>query len=495
MFRERILSSLVTRLTLAVLAVLLLSLGLTTAFFVVQSTNEGRGAVRTFLEQSSLAVIARNRVLTSLLNAPQQHPLQRVNPRTLGLDRVLLTTWDGDRVVADTGGPGTPPATLPITYQGDKPAIGDVHIGGVDYQYLAVPLQVPEELAGGWQYVYQYRNAIFLKQVYTLEQRTLDTIANLALPGVVAVILSALAALVALRAITRPLHEMTLASERMATGDYDQYVTGSDLHDEVGQLARAFNRMAHEVKRVREMQRRFIGNVSHDLRSPLTSIIGFSQVLAESTEISPTERRAAEVIHDEAQRLSRLTMDLLDLSRLEAGQLPLNMQPLDLNELLRGIAARYHTLPNAHGILFSDTLCSGPLPVLADADRLTQIVSNLLDNAFKFSNVGGEVRLRTEQQGDRAVIEVYNSGAGIAPDDLPRVFNRFYRGDHSRSQKKGGSGIGLAIVRELVHAHGGEVTADSEVGRWVTITVSLPLSCGEEPFTKGLHKANTGAKV
>jgi signal transduction histidine kinase len=89
---------------------------------------------------------------------------------------------------------------------------------------------------------------------------------------------------------------------------------------------------------------------------------------------------------------------------------------------------------------------------------------------------------------------VYNSGAGIAPDDLPRVFNRFYRGDHSRSQKKGGSGIGLAIVRELVHAHGGDVTADSEFGRWTTITVTLPLSPGE-PFTKGLHKANTGATV
>jgi two-component system sensor histidine kinase BaeS len=90
---------------------------------------------------------------------------------------------------------------------------------------------------------------------------------------------------------------------------------------------------------------------------------------------------------------------------------------------------------------------------------------------------------------------VYNSGAGIAPDDLPRVFNRFYRGDHSRSQKTGGSGIGLAIVRELVHAHGGDVTADSAVGKWVAITVTLPLSRGEQPFTKGLHKANTGATL
>jgi signal transduction histidine kinase len=259
----------------------------------------------------------------------------------------------------------------------------------------------------------------------------------------------------------------------------------------VGQLARAFNHMASEVKRVREMQRQFVANVSHDLRSPLTSIIGFSQALTDDATITPQQRRAAEIINHEAERLYRLTRDLLDLSRLEAGRLPLSRRPLDLNDVLRDVATRYHAQPDGRGTRFVEELCGDPLPVLGDPDRLAQVVGNLLDNALKFCTPGGEVRLRSARQGGIGVVEVYNSGAGIPPGELPRVFDRFYRGDHSRAQQTGGSGIGLAIVRELVHAHGGEVTPSSEVGVGTTMTVRLPLA-PDAPFTKDLQAANTG---
>jgi two-component system sensor histidine kinase BaeS len=130
--------------------------------------------------------------------------------------------------------------------------------------------------------------------------------------------------------------------------------------------------------------------------------------------------------------------------------------------------------------------------VVGDPDRLTQVVVNLLDNALKFCNPGGEVRLTSARQGDSAVIEVYNSGAGIAPEDLPHVFDRFYRSDHPRAQQTGGSGIGLAIVRELVHVHGGAVTAASEPGRGTTLAVRLPLASAAT-FTENLQAANTDA--
>jgi signal transduction histidine kinase len=240
------------------------------------------------------------------------------------------------------------------------------------------------------------------------------------------------------------------------------------------------------------MQRQFIANVSHDLRSPLTSIIGFSQVLTEDAAIAPAQRRTAEIIHSEAQRLYRLTMDLLDLSRLEAGRLPLSKRPLDLNATLHEVAARYQALPNKRGVRFAENLCAEPLPVVGDPDRLTQVVVNLLDNALKFCNPGGEVRLTSARQGGSAVIEVYNSGAGIAPEDLPHIFDRFYRSDHPRAQQTGGSGIGLAIVRELVHVHGGAVTAASELGHGTTMAVHLPLA-STAAFTKGLQVANTDA--
>jgi signal transduction histidine kinase len=488
-------SSLVTRLTLATLAVLVLSLALTTAVFVAQVRSDDRAAAVHTLMRDKQAV--HGQVVRSLLNAATQRPLALMRPSALGIDRVLLTSWPDDQVVGDTSSSGGPPDPrtvhhMPISYHGRLEASGKTTLGGVDYEYLAVPLTLPVLFEAAAPSAPAYRNVIMLKQVTPLPARVWSALTRLALAGAIAVVVSSLAALVALRTITRPLHAMTLASERMAAGDYDQQVAGVEGADEVGQLARSFNRMAYEVRRVREMQRQFIANVSHDLRSPLTSIIGFSQVLTEDAAIAPAQRRTAEIIHSEAQRLYRLTMDLLDLSRLEAGRLPLSKRPLDLNATLHEVAARYQALPNKRGVRFAESLRAEPLPVVGDPDRLTQVVVNLLDNALKFCNPGGDVRLTSARQGGSAVIEVYNSGAGIAPEDLPHIFDRFYRSDHPRAQQTGGSGIGLAIVRELVHVHGGAVTAASEPGHGTTMAVRLPLASAA-PFTKGLQVANTDA--
>ena len=482
-------SSLVTRLTLAVLAALLLSLGVTTTVFVTQLHSDDRAAARQTLRINELAV--DKLVFAALLNATDpQRPLARIDRSRLPITRVLLTRWPDSAVVGDSasnGGPPAGPIREPIVYHGLE-ATGDVTVDGADYRYVAVPVPLDLPLATNTP----YRDIIMLQQVTALPARAWAVIRTLAQAGAIAIAVSLLAALLVLRRITRPLHGMTLASERMAAGDYDQRVAGADSSDEVGQLARSFNRMSQEVKRVREMQRQFIANVSHDLRSPLTSIIGFSQALTEDRNVTPAQRRLADIINGEAQRLYRLTMDLLDLSRLEAGRLTLSKAPLDLNAVLHDVAARYSALPNKRGVRFVDSLCGGILPVLGDADRLTQVAVNLLDNALKFCDPGAEVRLSSRRDGNSAVFEVYNSGAGIAPSDLPRVFDRFYRGDHSRAQQTGGSGIGLAIVRELVAAHGGQITADSQLGAWTVMTVRLPLVAGTT-FTKDLHAANTDA--
>jgi len=472
-----------------------LSLALTTAVFVAQVRSDDRTTAFNTLVRDKQAV--HGQVVRSLFNAGTQRPLALMRPSALGIDRVLLTSWPDDQVVGDTASGGGPPDPrtvqhMPISYHGRLEASGQTSLGGVAYEYLAVPLTLPVLFEAAMPYAPAYRNVIMLKQVTPLPARVWSVVTRLALAGAIAVVVSSLAALVALRTITRPLHAMTLASERMAAGDYDQQVAGVDSADEVGQLARSFNRMAYEVKRVREMHRQFIANVSHDLRSPLTSIIGFSQVLTDDAAIAPAQRRSAEIINGEAQRLYRLTMDLLDLSRLEAGRLPLSRRHLDLNVALHDVAARYHALPDKRGVRFAESLCAEPLPVLGDPDRLTQVAVNLLDNALKFCNPGGEVRLTTARQGGSAVVEVYNSGAGIAPEDLPHVFDRFYRGDHPRAQRTGGSGIGLAIVRELVHAHGGMVTASSELGCGTAMAVRLPLVAGTT-FTEDLHVANTDA--
>lgn len=489
-FREGIFSSLVTRLTLAVLAVLVLSLGVTTAVFVTQLQFSDRNAARHVLAQQTLAIQIRANVLKSLENNPSlatnpaNHPLARMGGLPAGVDRVLLTTWPDNVVAGDTQNDHT------VVGKPLAPVQSDAYtIGGVDYVYRVLPGLDPQVLAEF--NLPPYRTIVILAKVTPLPARAWSVVRSLALAGAIALLISLLAALVVLRAITRPLRSMTLASERMAAGDYDQHVAVSQATDEVGQLAHAFNHMASEVKRVREMQRQFVANVSHDLRSPLTSIIGFSQALTDDTTITPQQRRAAEIINNEAERLYRLTRDLLDLSRLEAGRLALSKRPLDLNDVLRDVAVRYQAPQGGRAVRFVEDLSDAPLPILGDPDRLAQVAGNLLDNAVKFCAPGGEVRLRSVRQGGTAVVEVYNSGPGIAPKDVPRVFDRFYRGDHSRAQQTGGSGIGLAIVRELVHVHGGEVTPSSELGVGTTMTVRLPLAL-QEPFTKDLQPANTG---
>jgi signal transduction histidine kinase len=311
-----------------------------------------------------------------------------------------------------------------------------------------------------------------------LQQAFSSIVPELAVAGVFAVWLTLLVVALIVRAVTRPLNSIAVASEKMAGGDYSQRVPET-RDDEIGNLARSFNRMASEVSAARDLQRQFIANVSHDLKTPLTSIIGFSQVLTEEAEAGgdPIQRRAAQVINEEARRLQRLTQDLLDLSRLEAGQLQLRRTSLDLNQLAGSAFARYAELPAAPGLAFLDQRTTAELPIWGDSDRLMQVLVNLLDNAVKFSGLPGTVALETARGRNTAILTVANTGPPIAEDDLTRVFQRFYRTDHSRASRTGGTGLGLAIVREIVVAHGGGVVARSENG-WVRLVVTLPLATG-----------------
>ncbi len=508
--RERVVSSLVTRLTLAVLAVLVLSLGLTTAVFVVQSRANDQTVALGELKAAIQPVQART--ITSLLNANAQAPLARLRLPN-GVNRVLLVSWPAGSpphsdIVADSDNDGRAPAspiplsTFPQLEAGPDIGVGQdaATIGGVDYAYIVEPVNRVTLNADVGSPIDAYRYVIALHRLRPLSDLTWNIVRQLAIAGGLAILVSLLAALLVLSRITRPLHAMTRAAENMARGDYDQQVDGAGASDEIGQLARSFNRMASEVKDAREAQRRFVANVSHDLRSPLTSIIGFSQALTDNDDMPPGQRRAAEIIHAEAERLQRLTVDLLDLSRLEAGRLPLSRRPLDLNPLLHDLAARYHAFPARRGVRFVEDLGAGPLPVLGDPDRLAQVVTNLLDNGLKFCDTGGEVRLSSCREGQAVTVRVTNTGS-IPSEMLPHVFDRFYRGDHSRAERTGGSGVGLAIVRELVLAHGGSVVAESAPGAGVTMTVRLPLidaatlpasaASDAGQFTKVLHNDNT----
>jgi signal transduction histidine kinase len=314
---------------------------------------------------------------------------------------------------------------------------------------------------------------------------------SLFLGALIALVIAIGVAILLARSIARPLAQVTAASERMATGDFDQFISVSG-HDEIGQLAASFNTMAREVGRIHQTMRDLLANVSHELRTPLTSIEGYSQAMCDGTiQTLPEYRDAASIIGEEALRMYRLVEDLLYLSRIESGQIPIDRSRVDLSELLRGCIREVQ--PQVDGAGLTVELKAEPTPpVLADAHRLQQVFVNLLDNAIRHTPRSGSIDLRTRPaaatssgrgadetgnnrlDGRWVAVEVHNTGSYIPPDHVGRIFERFYQIDQARAHGNEGSGLGLSIVRQIVQAHQGRVEVASDPTRGTTFTVILP---------------------
>jgi two-component system OmpR family sensor kinase len=302
--------------------------------------------------------------------------------------------------------------------------------------------------------------------------------------GAVALLVSLGVALLIARSVAKPLQRITIATEEIARGDYQEQLQITSP-EEVARLATSFNAMAHEVQTSRQAQRDFVANVSHDLKTPLTSIQGFAQASLDGTaDDQDSRRRAAQIIHEEADRMARLVNDLLDLARIEAGQVVMDRQPVELQALLQDCVEKAK-LRAREAQIAVQVESDRDLVVTGDRDRLAQVFGNLLDNALKHTPPGGRISLtaqsvvtqpaRPREQPRRYVeITVTDTGEGIPPEDLSRIFERFYRGDKSRTQTGKGSGLGLAIAQQIVRAHGGQIRAESVVGLGTKFTITLP---------------------
>ncbi|MCA9972010.1 MAG: HAMP domain-containing protein [Anaerolineales bacterium] len=292
--------------------------------------------------------------------------------------------------------------------------------------------------------------------------------------GLLALLLSVLLAYWIAGTVSRPLRQLAGAATAVSQGQYDQPVT-PEGPQEVRQLAASFNQMAAQVQRSQQAQRDFVANVSHDLKTPITSIHGWSQSLLDGTADTPeTQQHAAGVIHAEAERMARMVTQLLDLARIESGQFTLVRDLVDLPALLR--AALQALAPRAAeaGVQLTHDLPPAP-PIAGDPDRLTQVFTNLLDNALTHTPRNGRVHLALAAQADGGVVvSVRDSGKGIPAAELPRVFERFYQVDKARSGARRGAGLGLAIAKEIVAAHGGEIAVHSEEGLGTEFRVRLP---------------------
>jgi two-component system sensor histidine kinase BaeS len=277
------------------------------------------------------------------------------------------------------------------------------------------------------------------------------------------------------RSVVMRLRAMAEASQRIAEGRYDERVRVAG-GDELDQLAGSFNRMAEKLERTESMRRRLIGDVAHELRTPLTAIQGSMEGLIDG--VLPEEPGTYQQIHEEAGRLARLVDDLQELSRVEAGAYKLDLRPVALDDLVQIVLKRLRRQFRAKGVSLASEIPEGLPLVLADADRVVQVLANLVGNALQYTPAGGEVLVTGAAAKGSLEIAVRDTGIGIPAGQLERVFDRFYRVDKSRSrQAGGGSGIGLTIARHLVEAHGGRIWARSDgEGQGSTFTFTLPIA-------------------
>lgn len=449
--------SLTFKLVLAFLAVSLVGAALS-ALFVRAATERAFERYLSEQEQAGLAtsiatfyraqnsLIGLERYLRDLRRPAPGEPPPPPLPRVVDTNGVIVIAGPERR-------PGGPPPPPPQAGQNrGYPIVVD----GQTIAYIVTPLETPPRTPQ--------------------EERYLTATAQAILAGALAATLLAVGLGVFLaRTLTHPLRDLTTAAQSMAAGALTQDVPVRS-EDEIGQLTRAFNQMSHNLAHENQLRRQMTADIAHELRNPLVVLSGYIEALRDQI-LKPTQERF-NVLFDEVQRLMRLVDDLRTLSLADAGALSLNRRQTAPDELLAQTALLYQHRANQAGVTL-DVQTTPPLhPLVVDADRLAQALGNLVSNAIRHTPAGGRITLSAHQDNGQTVLSVSDTGEGIPPDDLPHVFDRFYRVDKARAAHQDESGLGLAIVQSIVEAHAGRVSVQSQVGHGSAFVIQLPRPSG-----------------
>ena len=271
------------------------------------------------------------------------------------------------------------------------------------------------------------------------------------------------------RAITKPLIEINNAAGIIAGGDFKKRIR-TDRQDEVGQLAKSFNEMAESLSRLEENERLFISNISHDIRTPLTSILGFASAMSDGTAPYENFSRYLNIIKDEAKRIIKLTNEMIEVNRsgLELGI-------FDINGVIRSCACKFEDEIRAKNLDFELIFADNKTMVSADTGKIERVLGNLLDNAVKYTD-NGMIKIETSLVGGKVLISVSDTGCGISENDKKHIFERFYMSDASRSEGRSGHGLGLSIVKQFILAHGENISVKSEKNKGSVFSFSLPIA-------------------
>jgi signal transduction histidine kinase len=357
-------------------------------------------------------------------------------------------------VVYDSGSAGTSGVVIGVVPSRRVANVGEARtsLDGQGYIAAAVPIAFKRQLDVAYVMLALPQGSITTAAAGDLAARLLEA-------GGAALLVAMLLILLVSRSLTAPLAKLAGAAEDIAAGHYSRRV-GIRGQDEIGKLGSAFDRMAEAVERARRTQHEFLTNVSHELKTPLTSLIGFSQALVDGSLVDETERsRAATIIHEESERVLRMAQELLDLARVEADSISMHITAVDLGGQLQQELEIVRPRADGRGLALELSVPADIPPVAADPERLHQILANLLDNAVKYAPDGSTIHALARLS-DGTIETVVSNPAGVHRPDPDRMFDRFYRADPSRSAAAGGVGLGLAISRELAAAMRGRLWAD-----------------------------------
>ncbi len=286
-----------------------------------------------------------------------------------------------------------------------------------------------------------------------------------------ALLLGAILSFLLTHMVLRPLYQMIKTAHLISEGDYSFRVQ-ADSHDEIGELANAFNHMAASLERVEQLRKDMVADVAHELRTPLTNIRGYLEALQDG--VVPPTQETFQLLLEETMRLILLVENLLELARAQAAKIRLDLEEIEISELALRALKKFDLEFKQKNILVKVQLNEARIKVPADREKMTRVIENLLKNALQYTPAAGSILVGAEGLGREVKFFIENSGPGIEARDLPFIFERFYRGEKSRSRDYGGTGIGLTIVKEILEAHGGKTGVESMPGKTL-FWFSLPL--------------------
>ncbi|MCL2372315.1 MAG: HAMP domain-containing histidine kinase [Defluviitaleaceae bacterium] len=307
----------------------------------------------------------------------------------------------------------------------------------------------------------------------TIDEMYRLTIMSLVIVGFIASIFIYLSS----RAISKPLRKINAAAAVIAGGNFEERIPVRHTSNEIDQLAESFNSMAESLQEQEKIRRVFIANISHDIRSPLTSMRGFLTAMQDGTITPSQQPRYLEIVLDESERLIKLSNNIMDINLVQDAEIKLQKTNFDINQLIRNTILGFEARATQKRLMINSHFTHPTDTVNADEDKIRRCLYNLIDNAVKFTQEGGEITIETSITGssDKVIISVSDNGPGISQEEQKRIFDRFYKGDPSRGEDKMGSGLGLSIVKSFIRAHGENIKLESSPGGGCHFSFALPL--------------------